>query len=649
MWPMSHALYPGLSNSNARDRPTTADSHKTWYGNNRKSYASTSSLHSEQRSVHSLAPEAEKPGEDLGHLIHRTRRVLSVLSVDADKGDAGHREQDTEVQSSAGSGGNMSNTDREDGPAAVGEHERFRQGSGGSGSGHNTPSQSSPTSPSRPRPVSPATESTTSSSSIDSTVVSLASPDGEEDTAVAQSDQSLGAAEPTPEPGVRGVDVWNSEPPIRPAVHQEMGHCRLSASHLTNNKSSSPPTPTPQDDTTAAPSFTIAWEPSEKTSEFVNTKTLSADHGSSEGVPERLEQKEEQDDKQENTEEDPAVSHLSGLPLVSVTVALSAAVFLVAMDVNVIATAVPRITGEFRSLDDVGWYGSAFLMATSATQIPYGRVYSLFPAKWVFTSAILIFMLGSLIAGVSPNSPVLILGRAVQGVGTSGILSGGLIIMSQVVPLRIRPVLTSVIGAMEGVAMISAPIIGGVLTDHLHWRWCFYINLPIGGFVLLVVLFCMRTTKQTGRRRAGKTTLLGTLYELDVLGAATLLPPIVCTLLALHFAGKSETHWTWTTDIWTTRADICMAQGGRVTHGATTMSFCSWCLLLSYSAYSSVTDLVAAWSTEGVWLIVHRHIPSTSMQMLPCSRSESSSNVRFSPGFGSSCARVLRSSSLRTL
>ncbi|KAK4153961.1 MFS general substrate transporter, partial [Chaetomidium leptoderma] len=233
----------------------------------------------------------------------------------------------------------------------------------------------------------------------------------------------------------------------------------------------------------------------------------------------------------------------SGLPLASVTIALSAAVFLVAMDVNVIATAIPRITGEFRSLDDVGWYGSAFLMATCATQIPYGRIYSLFPAKWVFTSAIVVFMLGSLIAGVSPSSPVLILGRAVQGVGTSGILSGGFIIMSQVVPLRIRPTLTGGIGAMEGVAMISAPIIGGVLTDKLHWRWCFYINLPIGGFVLLVVLLCMRTTMPTGPRRSGKTTLRRTLYELDLLGAACLVPPIVCTLLALNFAGRQGHTW----------------------------------------------------------------------------------------------------------
>lgn len=236
--------------------------------------------------------------------------------------------------------------------------------------------------------------------------------------------------------------------------------------------------------------------------------------------------------------EPPAVTYLYGLPLVAVIAALSLAVFLVAMDINVIATAVPHITGEFGSLDDVGWYGSAFLMTTCAFQILFGRIYTIFPAKLTFLGAIGIFMGGSLIAALAPSSLVFIVGRAVQGIGTSGILSGGLIIIAQVVPLQMRSALGGIIGAMEGVAMISAPIIGGALTDKLSWRWCFYINLPIGGFVLIAVLIFLRIPEANRPQKAANRSWRQTAYELDLIGAALLVPPIVCWLLALQYGGK---------------------------------------------------------------------------------------------------------------
>ncbi len=606
MWPMSHALYPGLNNNNPRERPTTAESRKTWYGNNgnnSKFFESTSSIHSE-RSLHSLAPpEPEAPAEDLGDLIHRTRRVLSVLSVDddselqakqvqqptehedgagqsinntsnkdastleespQDSGEAGFRPKTKSLQSTAATSrpgspdltpGDTAATSR---PGSSHPIQRGTAVTSRPGSSDLTPGDtavashpsSSDLTPkdnlvtSRPESSDPISEHICSRPSTKSTFMSFVSypDDAEGSSTVLQSHRSLCGAESTSGP-VRGAEVWKPKPTslrtesrsqheTGPAIHPSPGDVAR------NIGSSSATISTPAEGTTAAPSFILGWEPSEKRPESVeiNLKVSSSDSFGHQDT--QKEKNEEQEQEQVEEEVDPTTNHISGMPLVSLTIALSAAVFLVAMDVNVIATAVPRITGEFRSLDDVGWYGSSFLMATCATQIPYGRIYSLFPAKWVFISAILVFMLGSLIAGVSPNSPVLIFGRAVQGVGTSGILSGGLIIMSQVVPLRIRPLLTSVIGAMEGVAMISAPIIGGVLTDNLNWRWCFYINLPIGGFVLLVVMFCMHSPKHMGHRRSAGTTLWQTLYELDLLGAAALLPPIVCTLLALHFAGK---------------------------------------------------------------------------------------------------------------
>lgn len=232
-------------------------------------------------------------------------------------------------------------------------------------------------------------------------------------------------------------------------------------------------------------------------------------------------------------------TYLYGLPLIAVTSALSLTVFLVAMDVNVIATAVPHITADFDSLDDVGWYGSAFLMTTCAFQILFGRVYTLYSAKFIFLGSIVVFMCGSLACALAPISTVFVIGRAIQGIGTSGILSGGLIIISQVVPLQTRSVLGGVIGAMEGVAMICAPIIGGALTDKLNWRWCFYINLPIGGCVLLVVFFFLVIPEANRPQQAAERTWWETCYQLDLIGAALLVPPIICLLLGLQYGGKS--------------------------------------------------------------------------------------------------------------
>ncbi|KAL1839674.1 hypothetical protein VTJ49DRAFT_1284 [Mycothermus thermophilus] len=491
MWPMTHALYTGLNDTGVEPapRPSTSESVRTWYGNKRQSYASTFSYSQyDTRSIQEPAQDSAPRGEELGDLINRSQQVLSVLSFDVEKEAQRSQSRQSTAESSRGTGSSRTVTrrdtfhhdERQHGP----EEEAFGGSDGDATSNRFTTAASSL----REMPDTPNRMSGTSTPRDDTATV-IPSASGSSGMIATPEDRT---AAPSISAGCEGMNEKKPEPVhIKPLMSDDEISHEDSQTRHTDPEKRQPEEPTGDDAT------------------------------------------ESDDDR------------LTGLALASVTVALSAAVFLVAMDVNVIATAVPRIAGEFRSLDDVGWYGSSFLMATCATQIPYGRIYSLFPAKWVFTSAIVVFMIGSLIAGLSPSSPILILGRSVQGLGTSGILSGGLIIMSQVVPLRIRPVLTSAIGAMEGVAMISAPIIGGVLTDRLHWRWCFYINLPIGGFALAVVLLCLRNIKdKVPRMQTDKLTVWEIMYRLDVLGAITLLPPIVCVLLALHFAGATGHSWT---------------------------------------------------------------------------------------------------------
>jgi MFS family permease len=111
----------------------------------------------------------------------------------------------------------------------------------------------------------------------------------------------------------------------------------------------------------------------------------------------------------------------------------------------------PHITNQFHSLQDVGWYGSAYLLCSTSLQPTYGKIYQNFSLKWVFVFVVSTFEIGSLICGVAPSSLVFIIGRAIAGLGAGGIFAGALTIIAYSIPLRKRPIFTGCIGAMFGV------------------------------------------------------------------------------------------------------------------------------------------------------------------------------------------------------
>ncbi|KAK4134864.1 MFS general substrate transporter [Trichocladium antarcticum] len=233
------------------------------------------------------------------------------------------------------------------------------------------------------------------------------------------------------------------------------------------------------------------------------------------------------------------VVYPTGLKLFLIIASLCLAVFLVALDQTIIAPALGAITGEFGSVKDIGWYGAAYLLSTTALQPAYGSLYRMFSVKWTYLAAIFVFEVGSLVCAVAPSSNAFIVGRAVAGIGTAGLFSGGVVILSYTLPLRQRPMAFGLIGAMWGIASVAGPLLGGVFTDHVTWRWCFYINLPIGGAAMVAIFFFLHINQT---RDADRQPALARILSLDLPGTAMLIPSIICLLLALQWGG-TEHAW----------------------------------------------------------------------------------------------------------
>ncbi|KAH8664689.1 major facilitator superfamily domain-containing protein [Xylariales sp. PMI_506] len=238
----------------------------------------------------------------------------------------------------------------------------------------------------------------------------------------------------------------------------------------------------------------------------------------------------------------------TGWKLASIFAGLFLAVLCLSLDRSILTTAIPKITDEFHSLDDVGWYGSAYLMISSCFQLTFGKVYAEFNQKWVFLGALLIFEVGSVVCASATSSIALIIGRALAGLGSSGVTAGALIILTHAVPLHNRPKFTAAIGAATGISQALAPTIGGALTDHASWRWCFWINLPLGAVTAITVLQLLHMPPNPNTDSGGSGFVYHIrqlLKKLDLLGITLIVPSFVCLFLALQWGGSLYSWSNW--------------------------------------------------------------------------------------------------------
>jgi EmrB/QacA subfamily drug resistance transporter len=211
--------------------------------------------------------------------------------------------------------------------------------------------------------------------------------------------------------------------------------------------------------------------------------------------------------------------------------ALLLGMLLAALDQTIVATALPTIAGDLHGLSHLSWVVTAYLLASTVSTPLWGKLGDLYGRKAFFQAAIVIFLIGSVLAGLAHTMLELIAFRAVQGIGGGGLLTGAQTIVADVVPARERGRYQGLFGSVFGVTSVIGPLIGGFFVDNLSWRWVFYVNLPIGAVALAVV-----TAVLPGKLRRVQ-------HSIDYLGTV-LLAGAVSSLVLLTSLGGTTYRWS---------------------------------------------------------------------------------------------------------
>ncbi len=234
--------------------------------------------------------------------------------------------------------------------------------------------------------------------------------------------------------------------------------------------------------------------------------------------------------------------------ILAVYVGLMLAMAVASLDQTIVATALPTIVGELGGLAHIGWVATAYLVTSTAAAVIYGRLSDLHDRKRVFQSALVVFLAGSALAGVSHTLGQLIAFRALQGVGGGGLMALTLAVVADLVPPRQRGRYAGYLGGVLALATVAGPLVGGFLVDHAGWRWIFYVNLPIGLAAFGVIGARLRLPPRPARAA-----------RFDLPGAALLVAAVGCAVLVASWGG---TQYAWTSpQVLTLAAAAALALG----------------------------------------------------------------------------------------
>lgn len=217
-----------------------------------------------------------------------------------------------------------------------------------------------------------------------------------------------------------------------------------------------------------------------------------------------------------------------------IMVSLGMALFLAALDVTIVTTALPTISRHFNaSAADYTWVGSAYLLASASSSPVWGKISDIFGRKNIILLANLIFLVGSLIAGLSISIGMLIGARVIQGIGGGGLIVLVYVCIGDLFSMRERPKYYGLMGMVWAIASGVGPVVGGAFTQGVTWRWCFYINLPLDGLSLVLLSVFLKLDNP-------RTPLLEGLRSIDWIGVLTIVGGVVMFLFGMESGGVTH-------------------------------------------------------------------------------------------------------------